>query len=419
MTQGKSKKSDRGKNAMSRPPQQFHPVASLTAAEIRSALDLAVSMPSEELLDLLQASPSNKYFLIKDGYSVGAKLVIHLAWNTKYPGNPIEATDFRGDEAHVAKPLRALGLDVISVTSFRLFGHVPGVTVGQEFRDRAELSQAQVHRPLQAGISGAGRDGADSIVVSGGYVDDEDYGDQIIYTGAGGRDQSTGRQIADQTLERGNLALATSCDQGLPVRVIRGADGDETYSPQVGYRYDGLFSVVRYWPEAGADGFRVWRYDLRLITGQEVATTPGVHVDKIGPAPKGTDKPERRSVSSSSKVVRNPQLSAWVRQLHDWTCQLCGERVGTPSGGYAEAAHITPLGAPHNGPDQASNLLCLCPNCHKRFDTLARYVDADGNVIDAFTTEMVGTIRRHPEHVIDERHLEDHRNRVLLAQQHT
>jgi putative restriction endonuclease len=34
-----------------------------------------------------------------------------------------------------------------------------------------------------------------SIVLSGGYVDDEDLGDMIIYTGEGGRDAATGRQI--------------------------------------------------------------------------------------------------------------------------------------------------------------------------------------------------------------------------------
>ena len=43
-----------------------------------------------------------------------------------------------------------------------------------------------------AGISGAERDGADSIVVSGGYEDDEDYGNVIVYTGAGGNDPSSG-----------------------------------------------------------------------------------------------------------------------------------------------------------------------------------------------------------------------------------
>lgn len=396
--------------------QQFHPVSSLTADDIRSACREALTMSPDELLDRLKAYPSSKYFLMFDGQTVGAKLVIHLAWNTKFPDAQIEARDFRGDEAHVAAPLRALGFDVIALAANRLFGHVPGTVVGQIFHDRAELSHAHVHRPLRGGISGAGRDGADSIVVSGGYVDDEDYGDQIIYTGAGGRDPSTGRQVADQTLERGNLALATSCDQGLPVRVIRGAGGDKMHSPQSGYRYDGLFSVVRYWPEVGSDGFRVWRYDLRALTDQNVPAEPNTRDGSVGPAPEGTEMPERRTASSTSRVVRNPQLSAWVKQVHDWTCQLCDDRLDTPSGGYAEAAHITPLGAPHNGPDQASNLMCLCPNCHKRFDSLARYIDEDGNVIDALTEEVVGRIRQHPDHPIDEQHLEAHRQRVLLGQ---
>jgi hypothetical protein len=38
-----------------------------------------------------------------------------------------------------------------------------------------------------------------SIVLSGGYVDDLDEGDLIVYTGEGGRDPGTGRQIADQS----------------------------------------------------------------------------------------------------------------------------------------------------------------------------------------------------------------------------
>ena len=33
-----------------------------------------------------------------------------------------------------------------------------------------------------------------------------------------------------------------------------------------------------------------------------------------------------------------------------------------------EAAHIRPLGAPHNGPDTLDNTLCLCPNHHVPFD---------------------------------------------------
>jgi putative restriction endonuclease len=59
----------------------------------------------------------------------------------------------------------------------RLFGAIPGIPLGTAFADRRSLAQAGVHRPLQAGISGAGAEGADSVVVSGGYEDDQDYGD--------------------------------------------------------------------------------------------------------------------------------------------------------------------------------------------------------------------------------------------------
>src|SRR5262245_22039326 len=69
-----------------------------------------------------------------------------------------------------------------------VFGVLPGIPVGSEFQDRAELTRRGVHRHLQAGIAGTATDGADSIVLSGGYEDDEDLGDMIIYTGSGGRD---------------------------------------------------------------------------------------------------------------------------------------------------------------------------------------------------------------------------------------
>ncbi len=68
-----------------------------------------------------------------------------------------------------------------------------------------------------AGISGGAAEGADSIVLSGGYEDDQDSGDIIVYTGRGGNDPVTGVQIADQTLTRQNLALVVSCAERLGV----------------------------------------------------------------------------------------------------------------------------------------------------------------------------------------------------------
>ena len=144
----------------------------------------------------------------------------------------------------------------------RTFGHVPGYPEGSCFGSRVELSQAGLHRPLIAGISGSGRTGANSVVLAGGYEDTEDFGDEILYTGHGGRDPETGSQVTHQTLTHGNLALACSKSSGLPVRVIRGARQHSSYAPEAGYRYDGLYRVADYWREVGKAGFYIWRFRL-------------------------------------------------------------------------------------------------------------------------------------------------------------
>jgi hypothetical protein len=43
----------------------------------------------------------------------------------------------------------------------------------------------------------------------------------------------------DQKMTRGNLALARSQVTGNPIRVIRGFQLQNRYSPHSGYRYDG------------------------------------------------------------------------------------------------------------------------------------------------------------------------------------
>jgi len=152
-----------------------------------------------------------------------------------------------------------------SVVWERTFGHIPGYPEGSCFGSRVELSQAGLHRPLIAGISGSGHTGANSVVLAGGYEDTEDFGTEILYTGHGGRDPETGCQVAHQTLTRGNLALAGNKHSGLPVRVIRGARQHSPYAPVAGYRYDGLYRVADYWREVGKAGFYIWRFRLAKI----------------------------------------------------------------------------------------------------------------------------------------------------------
>lgn len=285
----------------------------------------------------------------------------------------------------------------------RVYGHIPGFPVETTFVDRAAAAKAGVHRPLQAGICG-GADGAESIVVSGGYVDDQDYGDVIVYTGHGGRDPESGRQVKDQELTVGNLGLARSHLDGLPVRVVRGFEGDPVYSPVSGYRYDGLFHVDEYWQETGVDGFKIWRFRLIALKDETDGAGPEEGDDDTSAA-----EPPGRVQTTIQRIIRSTKVAEKVKHLHDYTCQVCDTRLETPAGGYAEAAHIRALGTPHHGPDVLGNLLCLCPNDHVLFDNGAIYIDQALQVRAASDDKQLGALTLKRGHKPDPGYLSYHR----------
>ncbi|TRY97138.1 hypothetical protein DNTS_032791, partial [Danionella cerebrum] len=165
------------------------------------------------------------------------------------------------------------------------YGPVPGVPVGTTWKFRVQVSEAGVHRPHVGGIHGRISDGAYSL----------DRGDEFTYTGSGGRDLSGNKRVGehsfDQTLTHMNRALALNCDAplndkdgaesrnwraGKPVRVIRSSKGRRIskYAPEEGNRYDGIYKVVKYWPEIGKCGFLVWRYLLRRDELEPAPWTP-------------------------------------------------------------------------------------------------------------------------------------------------
>lgn len=284
----------------------------------------------------------------------------------------------------------------------RHFGHIDGQEPGQTYVDRDDLSSKRVHGPPRAGIWGAAAEGASSIVLNGGYPDDEDYGDLIIYTGHGG--QKKRKQVKDQRLDdSGNAALVRSELDGLPVRVIRGYKGDPVHSPKKGFRYDGLYRVADHWPKTRADGLLVWQFRLEKMP-DDVSFT--VH-DKATPPP-GNHTPERRAITVQ-RTVRTTAVAEWVKQRHKYTCQVCEISLKAANGdGYAEGAHIRPLGRPHSGPDIAENILCLCPNHHVLLDKGGITIDDDLTVRDRAGNE-IATLRKARRHIVDSQYLEYHR----------
>ncbi|KAK1426989.1 hypothetical protein QVD17_15671 [Tagetes erecta] len=155
----------------------------------------------------------------------------------------------------------------------RRIGAVPGVNIGDVFFFRMELCLAGLHAPIMAGIdylsfkvSGDEEPIAVSIVSSGGYEDEEDDGEVLIYTGQGGV-QRNDKLMMDQKLERGNLALEKSLHKGNEVRVVRGIKDGTSLTGKI-YVYDGVYKLHESWIEKGKSGCNVFKYKLIRIPGQ-------------------------------------------------------------------------------------------------------------------------------------------------------
>jgi putative restriction endonuclease len=141
-------------------------------------------------------------------------------------------------------------------------GEVLGVAPGQRFSRREDLRRAGLHRRTQQGIDWSS-ESALAVVFSGGYADDAWSDDDPWYTGEGGQDAPGGRQVRDQELTGGNMALVKSYRAGLPVRVIRKVATERDYE----YMYEGLYHVVDMHFGPSRDGPKVYRFQLRAVAG--------------------------------------------------------------------------------------------------------------------------------------------------------
>ncbi|MBN6035284.1 YDG/SRA domain-containing protein [Amycolatopsis sp. 195334CR] len=374
-------------------------IADISRDNVLDAMAEYDDLGREKFLGQYGFRASLRYFVVESGSEYDSKALLGVAH--KYAtGVPLRAAEFSGGEATVVAKVKSLGFAVhdrrpkaSKKKAVVVRGEIDGVPEGTTFVDRQEASDRGVHRNPQGGIVGNRRDGAESIVVSGGYEDDEDYGDEITYTGEGGRGEN-GQQIADQTFaSNGNAALQTSALFGTPVRVIRG-------NKATGCSYDGLFRVEESWLATGRSGFTVCRFRLTKFRPDDLVEVKPV-------APVGNAKPVRRT-TEVQRVVRNTAVADFVKQIHDHTCQLCGIRLTVQGRGYSEGAHIRALGRPHNGPDESENVLCLCPNCHVRFDHGEVVLQSDLSfTLDGTTRQLA----QHPDHVVKQEHVDYHRAR--------
>ncbi|KAF8101695.1 hypothetical protein N665_0201s0019 [Sinapis alba] len=220
----------------------------------------------------------------------------------------------------------------------QIIGTVPGVEVGDEFQYRIELNFLGIHRAIQAGIDYMRDENKEllavSIVASGGYDDELDNSDVLIYTGQGGnlsnkhQKGNINNEAKDQQLLRGNLALANSKDKQNPVRVIRG-NKKTPPSDTKNYVYDGLYLVEDFWKEVGSYGKLIFKYRLKRIPGQPELTWKVVKKAKASKARDGlccddiSGGKERFPICAVNELddEKPPQFVYTVKMIYpDW-CQ--------------------------------------------------------------------------------------------------
>ncbi|XP_027355396.1 E3 ubiquitin-protein ligase ORTHRUS 2-like [Abrus precatorius] len=166
-----------------------------------------------------------------------------------------------------------------------------GVLVGECWNDRLECRQWGAHFVPIGGIAGQSHRGAQSVVLSGGYVDDQDHGEWFLYTGSGGKDLSGNKRTNknhsfDQQFDKYNRALQVSCLKGYPVRVVRShKEKRSSYAPERGVRYDGIYRIEKCWQIAGLQGFKICRYLFVRCDNEPAPWTSDDHGDRPRPLP--------------------------------------------------------------------------------------------------------------------------------------
>ena len=216
------------------------------------------------------------------------------------------------------------------MSNFR-FGHLNQHEVGSIFKDRKALSHAGIHGPTQAGIWGREKEGACSIVLSGGYEDVDEL-DYIIYIGEKRRGS---KQETDQEFENGNLALKLSYENKLPIRVTRGyqiENGPQNYKE---CRYDGIYYINHIERVRGKSGYFICRFHLQSENSRE--NLEKILADKFKP-----DRLKNFEVSDSEATVKTRGIyqkifrEDIVLPNYNYQCAVTG--IKTPS--LLRAAHI-------------------------------------------------------------------------------
>lgn len=112
-----------------------------------------------------------------------------------------------------------------------------------------------------------------------------------------------------------------------------------------------------------------------------------------------------RTLVLRSEQQRSKAHVARLKKVYDNECMFCQTKLQVgPNQYYSEAAHIRPLGQPHNGPDRPYNMLILCMNHHLQFDRGMLSVQLSGSsfqIVSAINGDPLSGRVLEPKHELD------------------
>ncbi|KAI8636143.1 PUA-like domain-containing protein [Parasitella parasitica] len=233
-------------------------------------------------------------------------------------------------------------------------GKIPGVSVGQTWATKELLAEWGVHRAPSKQMIGNSKVGTVSILLAYGIIEDRDDGDEFIYSGLGRNSKKksvhSNKQIGPQTLENGNIYLAITCNAPVdakrgarainwrdsqPIRVCRASTFKAIhpeFAPAEGFRYDGEYKIVKYWPYTEpTTGNVIWKFLFRRDDpemppwspeGRRVVTRKRLRM--IGTDDEDTEWLKRYAISYSAKIaikrdVQNRRLWDQIAQMEFWS----------------------------------------------------------------------------------------------------
>lgn len=90
--------------------------------------------------------------------------------------------------------------------------------------------------------------------------------------------------------------------------------------------------------------------------------------EAVMPQTESESLPER-IVATVSRIIRDTDAARNLKSSYHFRYQVCGLQIqAAPGCYYIEVHHIRPLGGGHEGMDEHSNMLVVCPNHHAMFD---------------------------------------------------